>query len=250
MHRQAVVTGASMGIGRAFAVTLAARGYRVLAVARSEPALARLLLELPGDGHGLLVADLATPEGVAAVVARMKDDRVHLLVNNAGAGLVGGFHEPRIDAHLRLIDLNVRALTCLCHAFLQQTQPGDALINVSSVLAFAPQPTQPVYAATKAFVGSLTESLWQEGQSRGVHVLSVAPGPTATEFGKHAGRPPGWGRAQWTLSTPEQVVHAALGALDRKRGPHVVPGLFNKVFVGLTHFVTRRWLVRLMGRAG
>jgi short-subunit dehydrogenase len=80
--------------------------------------------------------------------------------------------------------------------------------------------------------------------------LSVAPGPTATRFGQHAGRPSGWGRPGWTLSTPQDVVRATLVALDRKQGPCVVPGLFSKLFVCLTRFVTRRRLVKMMARAG
>ena len=248
MHRQAIVTGASEGIGRALAVQLAARGYRVLAVARNAEALRQLQMELPGDGHGMLMADLATNDGVEALVARTKEAHVHLFVNNAGVGLVGGFCKPSIASHVHLIDLNITALTRLSHEFMQQAQPGDALVNVASILSFAPQPSQPVYAATKAFVGSLTESLWLEAQSLGVHVLSVAPGPTATKFGEHAGRASGWRRAGWSLSTPEDIAQATLHALDRKRGPHLVPGVLNKLFTLLTRLVSRKRLVKLMAR--
>lgn len=248
-NKQAIVTGASEGIGRAFAIALASGGWTVLAVARRPKALAQLLPALPGAGHSVLVADLATSAGVAAVEQRMQDLHVHLLVNNAGVGAVGGFTAVGRETHRHLIALNISAVADLSHAFMKQAQAGDTLINVSSILAFAPQPVQPVYSATKAFVTSLSESLWVEGKPRGVHVFGLHPGATDTRFGANAGRPSGSKRPFWMLSTPEAVVAVALKAMDGKCGPNVVPGLFNKVFLQLQRWMPRRWLVRVMGRA-
>lgn len=250
MHtKQAIVTGASEGIGRAFAIALANRGWAVLAVARRKDALAQLMVNLSGEGHGFLVADLSTAQGMADVEQRMHDLHIHLLVNNAGVGAVGGFTQVARATHTHLVALNITALTALSHAFMQQAQAGDTLINVSSILAFAPQPVQPIYSATKAFVTSLSESLWIEGKRRGVHVIGLHPGATDTRFGENAGRHTDVKRPYWMLSSPETVVSVALKAMDDKSGPNIVPGLFNKIFLLAQGWLPRGWILRAMGRA-
>lgn len=245
-----MVTGASEGIGRAFARALAERGYAVTLVARREAALAEVLRQMNGEGHGLLAADLSTADGLAATRARLADRHVHLLVNNAGVGAFGPFGALPLETHLEVCRLNMQALVALSHAFCQQAQPEDALVNVSSILGFAPQPSQPIYAATKAFVTSLTESLWLEQKARGVHVMGLHPGATSTRFGEHAGRPMGFRRPVWMSQSPEQVVDVALRALDRKKGPSVACGLVGRIFVTGARWLPRSWLVRLMRAAG
>lgn len=248
-NKQAIVTGASEGIGRAFAFELSRRGFRVLVVARRQQALDDLVRSLPGNGHASVAADLSCSEGVTALEGRMKSMHVDLLVNNAGVGAVGGFAAVDRATHRHLIALNITALTDLSHAFMSQAKPGDTLINVSSVLAAAPQPAQPVYSATKAFVTSLSESLWIEGKVRGIHVFGLHPGATDTRFGEHAGRPCRNKRPAWMLSTPEAVVAVALRAVDKRRGPNVVPGLFNKLFVHGASIVPRWWVLAAMARS-
>lgn len=243
-----MVTGASEGIGRVFATTLAARGYSVLAVARTESALADLMSTLPGRGHAFVVADLGTAAGIALIEDRIRQAHVDLLVNNAGVGAVGGFTGQSRATHRHLIHLNITALTDLSHAFMQQAQAGDTLINVSSVLAFAPQPVQPIYSATKAFVTSLSESLWIEGKKRGVHVIGLHPGATDTRFGESSGRPKGARRPGWMMSSPASVVHTALRAMDKKNGPSIVPGLFNRLFCQATRWLPRKVTLAAMGR--
>lgn len=244
-----MVTGASEGIGQAFARALARDGWAVTLVARSRERLASLQEELPGSAHQVLPADLGTREGVAAVEHALSASRVHLLVNNAGVGLLGGFVAHEEEAHLALVRLNVEALTRLAHAFCRQAQAGDGLINVSSVLAAAPQPAQPVYAATKAYVSSLSESLWHEMRPRGVHVLNLQPGATRTAFGQHAGRPATWRRPSWLSQSPESVAAYALSAWEARRGPTVTTGLGNRLFVRGATVLPRRWLLALMARA-
>ena len=246
--KSALVTGASEGIGRAFAVALAAQGYTLVLVARNEAALTSLATQLRGDGHVCLAADLATPEGVTAVCDRLQSTPVQLLINNAGVGLVGGFCQPAIEQHLALVRLNIEALTRLSFAFCAQAKAGDALINVSSVLAAAPQPAQPVYAATKAFVTSLSESLWYEMGARKVLVMALQPGATLTRFHTHAGRPATWQRPGWLSQTPEAVVACALAALQSHRGPTVTSGAGNRLFVWAAKRLPRQWLVKLMAR--
>jgi uncharacterized protein len=179
-----LVTGASSGIGEVMAGMLADAGVSTVAVARRADRLAALAEHHPGVE--VLVADLSTEAGQAAVVDRITDDMrpVELVVNNAGFGTSGDFHELDPDRLAEEIEVNVAALTRLSHAALSVMLPRGRgwLLNVSSFASFQPAPRLAVYAATKAYVTSLTESLHEEGKARGVHVAALCPGLTRTEF--------------------------------------------------------------------
>ncbi len=247
-NRRALVTGASEGIGRAFARRLAREGYTVTAVARNEARLRELAAEL-GAGHAFRVADLAAPPDVAALAAHVSASSYDLLVNNAAVGLYGRFADLPEDRIQALLRVNVEALVALSHAFLRTARPGDALVNVSSILAFMPLPSNGIYSASKAFVTSFSESLWQEQRARGVYVLGLCPGGTATEFHLRAGA--GGRRAAGGMTQrPEQVVAEALEALRARRCPTVVTGWRNRMVVLLTRLISRRWVVSLLGRRG
>ena len=182
--RSALVTGASSGIGASMAEQLAAAGIPTVVVARRGDRLDDLARRF--DSVEVLVADLQTPEGLAAVEARIVDpDRpVDLVVNNAGFGTSGRFHESRIERLTDEVGLNVVALTRLSHAALRTMIPRGRgfLLNVSSMVSFQPAPSLAVYTATKAYVTSLTESLQLEARGTGVHVTALCPGLTKTEF--------------------------------------------------------------------
>ncbi|MEV4054424.1 SDR family NAD(P)-dependent oxidoreductase [Amycolatopsis sp. NPDC049688] len=233
------MTGASAGIGRAFATMLAAAGYSVTAVARREDRLADLMTAL-GPGHDHLVADLATADGLRATADRLAGPYT-LLVNNAGAAIHGGFAETSLEDSLAVMDLNCRAVVTLAHAFLAGARPGSALVNVSSTLGFTPKPGLGVYSATKAFVTSFSETLWHEQKARGVHVLALCPGVTATESQRASDVP------AWLVQTPEDVVARALRAVHRREGPTVVPGRHNAVLTAVTGLLPRRTAVSLLG---
>ncbi|HEX7928474.1 MAG TPA: SDR family NAD(P)-dependent oxidoreductase [bacterium] len=242
---RALVTGASEGIGRVFALRLARDGYAVTAVARNEARLQSLMAEL-GPGHDYRVADLADPAHIAALGEHLARVRCNLLVNNAAFGIYGDFARVPLPELQRLLRLNVDALVALSHAFLRQAQAGDALVNVSSILAFLPMPLNGIYAATKAFVTSFSESLWQQQRPRGVYVLGLCPGGTATLFHERAGA--GTRSAGGAVQTPEQVVEAAMRALRSRRSPTVVSGWHNRLFVFATRLLPRKWVVSAMGR--
>jgi len=180
----ALVTGASSGIGEAMAELLGAAGIPTVIVARRADRLHELAERFPS--FEVLAADLASPQGLAAVVARVLDEAnpVDLVVNNAGFGTSGAFHELDADRLDQEVQLNVAALTRLSHAALQAMMPRGRgyLLNVSSVASFQPAPKLAVYAATKAYVTSLTESLHEEARGTGVHVTALCPGLTRTEF--------------------------------------------------------------------
>ncbi|MFI8281431.1 SDR family NAD(P)-dependent oxidoreductase [Streptomyces sp. NPDC085929] len=234
---RALVTGATEGIGRSFARTLAAQGYTVTAVARTEHRLRDLMNEL-GAGHDHLVADLATPEGIRttadALTAATTATPYDLLINNAGLARPGPFADTPLDEALPVLRLNCEAVISLAHAFLAAARPGAALVNVASTLAFVPKPDQAVYSASKAFVRSFSEALWHEQKPRGVYVTALCPGPTATRPGLHADTPSA------LVMTPEAVVAATSAALRERRRPTLVPGRANALLTRILATLPRR----------
>lgn len=239
----ALVTGASAGIGRAFAERLAADGHRVIAVARDADRLRTLTARL-GSGHGWLAADLATADGVRRTVELIARTRVRLLVNNAGTAEAGPFTAGSAAAAAeRMLDVNCRAVTVLSHAFLARARPGDALLNVSSTLGWTPKPDLAVYSATKAYTTTLTEALWAAHRGTGVRVLALCPGMTATESQLHDDAPAA------LVQTPAEVVSAALRGLREGTGPTVVPGRANRALTLLTtRVLPRRGTLALFAR--
>jgi len=223
----ALITGASSGIGKAFAETLAANGANVILVARSKgklDSLAAAIRKKHRVAADVIVADLTKEKAPDAVFAKVR--RLHrqldILVNNAGFGTYGRFHDLPTDDDHKEIMLNVVALVRLTHLFLPaMARRGDGIImNVASAAAFQPAPFMAVYGASKAFVLSFSEALWAEYRSHGVRVLAVCPGPTETNFFKVAGNgdaTPGRKR------TVENVIATALRGLERGKS-YVVDG--------------------------
>ena len=245
--RRALVTGASEGIGRAFAQRLALDGWLVTCVARNEVRLSQLVAEL-GAGHDYLVADLSETQGVAIVVQALNTREFDLLINNAGFGLYGKFYRQPLESLDGMLKVNCSALMHLSHAYLNKAKSGNAMINVSSGLAFAPYPTASVYAATKAFVTSLSESLWLEHRKRGVYVMGLCPGMTESEFSSRAGgsaekRPKGF-----LVESADTLVNTAMKALKKRKNPTVLSGIHNKIILNLLRLVTRRRLAIMMAK--
>lgn len=234
MSASALVTGASAGIGRAFASALAARGAGLTLVARDDVRLTALTEALARE-HRIaaepLVADLFTPAGVAAVEARLRDAArpIDLLVNNAGMGTYGTFADLDLAREVEEIELNVVAVVRLTHAALEAMQArGDgAIVNVSSLAGYQPSPNSATYGATKAFLNSFTHALHEETRGSGVHVMVLCPGFTHTEFHERAGLGP-TGVPEIAWQSPEQVVTAALRDLDRRRAVSI-PGTLNRM---------------------
>lgn len=175
----ALITGASSGIGQATALRLAKAGYQVYGTSRRGA-------QSGSQSFEMLALDVTRDESVHAAVAELMrlEGRIDLLVNNAGFGTSGSFHEldaDRLDAE---IQLNIAALTRLSRAAMGVMIPRGRgfLLNVSSVASFQPAPKLAVYAATKAYVTNLTESLHEEARGTGVHVTALCPGLTRTEF--------------------------------------------------------------------
>ncbi|MGW4329074.1 SDR family NAD(P)-dependent oxidoreductase [Nocardia sp. NPDC004573] len=248
----AVVTGASSGIGAAFATALAERRSGLILVARREDRLRKLATDLErtfGIRARVVTADLSIPADVErlAGVLSAGANPIDLLVNNAGFAT----HGPLVDhdsARMREeIAVNITAVAELTRAVLpEMIRRGDgAVVNIASTAAFQPIPFMAVYGATKAFVLSFTEALWGELEGSGVTALAVCPGATDTEFFDVAGEAASVGRRQ----TSEQVVATALRELDRHAPrPSVVSGLANAVSARLPRYLPRRATIRLTRR--
>lgn len=250
--KRAVVTGASAGIGNAFARQLAGAGYAVTCVARREDRLRDLVASLPGNNHEVLCADLAARDGINLVSAYLRDNRVTLLVNNAGYSVLEPFYHSPLEEQQNILQVNCSAVVTLAHHFLQQAQSGDALINVASVVAYLPTPAQPMYSASKAFVGALSECLWAEQRSRGVYVMGLCPGVTQTDFIHTAtrGESDGENLPSALTQTSEAVVGEALIALRRRKKSIVVTGFINRLMLLMPRLLTRHRLIKTMAIVG
>jgi short-subunit dehydrogenase len=252
-RRRAWVTGASSGIGAAFARRLARDGFDLALVARSRGRLEKLAGELRGGGTiacDVVPADLTVAahlQRVADLVAG--DGALERMVNNAGFGTAGAF--ARLDAQREEeeIRLNVVALTRLTRAAL----PGmiergrGAVINVSSMAAFQPAPLNATYGATKAYVNSFTEALYEELRGSGVQVQALCPGFTRTEFQERAGIDV-QGIPSFAWMSAEDVVDASLAAL--KSGEVIcVPGAGNRLLAAAASAMPRAVVRRIIGEA-
>jgi short-subunit dehydrogenase len=230
----ALVTGATAGIGAAFARRLATEHHDLVLVARDAARLERFAAELRDRvAVEVLPADLSTPEGCAAVEARLADAGrpVDVLVNNAGIGLGGSFLENDLEQEQRMLDLNVRAVLRLTHAALGVMVPrgrGD-VVNVSSVAGFGP--IGGTYSASKAWVTSFSETTHTAVRGKGVRVVAVCPGFVRTEFHERAGIDVGDRTGPLWLDA-DRVAREALHDLRRGRAVSV-PSVQYKVLSGV-----------------
>lgn len=256
--KTALVTGASTGIGRAFAVELAARGYNVVVVARDVVKLEALAQELKGSNGGdaeVLPADLTDPDQLRVVEERVADTSrpIDLLVNNAGFATMGRFVASEIDREIEEISLNVIALVRLSRASLAPMveRGSGGLINVASLAAFQPNPLNATYGATKAYVNNFSQAVHEELKGTGVKCMVLCPGFTRTEFQVNANIDSG-DVPDFLWQSAEEVVAIALRAYDRGRAV-CVPGALNTgvaAFTGLMPSgVTRRVAAMVIRRA-
>ena len=255
----ALITGASAGIGRAFAVGLARRGHDLVLVARDATRLAEVATDLARE-HGVradpLAADLLAGDGLAAVEARLTDvdTPVDVLVNNAGFGTFGRFAELDVEREVHEVELNVVALLRLTHAALtaMETRSSGAILNLASLAAYQPAPRSATYGATKAFVHSFTHAVHEEARGTGVRVLLVCPGYTHTEFHDRAGLGV-TELPEFVWQEAEAVVDAALRDLDRGRSVSI-PGVLNQTAAAFSSVspagITRRVAGLVVKRSG
>jgi short-subunit dehydrogenase len=241
----ALITGASDGIGRAFAGALAAQGFDLVLVARRETvlqALARDLARTHGIAVQVIAADLTAPGAVASLLDQTAGMPIGLVVAAAGFGSIGPFLEQSVATEANMVDLNCRSVVELTHGMGQRmvTDRRGGIILFSSLVGFQGAPLSATYAATKGFVQGFAEGLAVEMRPLGISVLSVAPGPVGTGFAARAGMQ--MGKAE----TPDTVARVALAALPG--GGTVRPGFLAK-FLGWSLGTMPRWArVRVLGQ--
>jgi len=252
----ALITGASSGIGAALARRFARAGFNLVLVARSADKLKALATSL-SDTHGVkswvVAADLALPEAAKKLAVSMKRARrrIDVLVNNAGVAEYGPFVKMHAARHRELIALNVAGLTAMLAHFVPPmvARRRGRVLNVASIAAFQPVPLLATYAATKAYVLSLTESLSEELKGTGVSITALCPGITATHMLDAARRD-----SKELTKLPGFVVGAAEAVADEGfdaclRGEVIrVPGALNRAAT-LAAGATPKWLLRRVGGA-
>jgi uncharacterized protein len=246
--RVALVTGATAGIGKAFAVRLANDGWDLVLVARDEERLKELASSVSRTYQiraGILKADLSTVAGVEAVEERLRSTRIDLLVNNAGLSLNTPFLKSTVERELYLLSVNVQAVMRLTHAALvgMVIRGKGAIINVSSVAGFAATMPGSTYPASKAWVTNFSESIALSVARKGIKVMALAPGFTRSEFHSRAGidmsKTPSW---MW-LST-QKVVNVALRDLQKGKAISV-PSVKYKILVMIVRHTPTRILRKL-----
>lgn len=244
----ALVTGASAGLGREFAVQLAARGLHVILVARRRERLEELAAHLVAQYRTQVLPvplDLLQSNALEVLEAETKDLEVGLLVNNAGFGAVGRFLEQDLERLRRMVRLNCELPTIMAHHFLNrmQSRTNGGMIMVASAAAYLPTPWMSVYGATKAFDLMLGEALTEECQEKQIDVVTISPGHTATEFHAIAGVE---GAVVGEAAQPQDVVNAALDALGKKAS--LVHGWHNKLMTQGPRLLPRRTIAQLASR--
>lgn len=232
-QRWALVTGASDGIGRAFAIELANQGHSCVLVGRSADKLSAVAETIGAARCRIISEDFTTPGAVARLADATSDLQIEMLVAAAGFGTSGEFVLATLPNELAMIDVNCRAVAELIHVFGQSMirQRKGAIIVFSSLVAFQGVPRSANYAATKAYIQTLAEGLRPELKPFGVDVLSVAPGPIASGFAARAGLTMGLSQ------TPEIVARQSLAALGRKTT--VRPGWLAKLLIGSLSLLPR-----------
>lgn len=249
-----LITGASAGIGTEFARQLAERGYNVTLAARRIERLTELAAEIE-DTHGVRAIAVACDVTDAAQRQELIDaihargDQIDILINNAGIGTEGEFNGFTPEEHQRQIDVNVSALTAmtsLCLPHMLEAKSG-AILNVSSTASFQPIPRQAVYAATKAYVSSLSQALSQELRGTGVSVTVLCPGPTRTEFFGEKQAAIESDSPDWAWQTAADCARDGLDAMFKQKRV-VIPKAVNRVGAVSAKVTPTRLTVEVLDR--
>jgi len=239
-----LITGASSGIGECFAETLDRLGAKLILTARSEDKLNDMACKM--NNAIVIPGDLSDKEYPKKLYAKIKEKniKVDILINNAGFGYSGKFLDNSIENYEEMISVNIISLVKLSHLFLNDMVNGKncGIINISSLASFQPIPYFSIYAATKAFVTSFTQSLYEEYRTQNVNILGVCPGYTKTNFNKRANmssKP-----AAGYLMTSQEVVNESLEAY--KKGKFlIINGKINRFAKCFTSLIPKKWALKM-----
>lgn len=241
---KALITGASSGIGRAMAEILSEQGHDLILVARRKDRLEALQQALPTQVE-IIPLDLSSESACFSLYEQVREKEIDILINNAGYGVLGPFHENDLTQELGMIDLNIKALHILTKLFLQDFKQRDSgfILNVASAAAFLPGPLLAAYYASKAYVLRLTEGIYEELRREGsrVYVGALCPGPVDTEFNQRAGAR---GKITGGALTSEAVARYAIEKMfDRKLV--IIPGFQMGMTYYLQKLIPRKLLLRI-----
>ena len=248
-----LVTGASSGIGLELAKCFAADKSNLILVARNTAALESLAAELRREHKievHVITADLSKADAPASIFSELqgRGATVDVLVNNAGFGLHGSFGELPLVHQLEMIQVNVTALVALTRLFVpgMVQRRNGGILNVGSVAGFVAGPNMAIYYATKAFVQSFSEALFEEVRGTGVHVTDLCPGPTETNFSKTAR---GYRTREMQVSKMSAAAVAVAGHRAFRQNCCIcVPGASNKLMAILTKLLPRVMSRKVVGK--
>lgn len=248
MQPTALITGASSGIGLELARVFARNKYNLVLVARRAEKLADLAQELSGVNVRVIVQDLALPEAPQAVFDELKADNVQIdvLVNNAGVGDFGFFHERTWQKQVQMLDLNMRALTEMCYLFGGEMvkRKSGKIMNVASTAAFQPGPLMSVYCATKHYVLAFSEGIAEEWKDFGVVVSALCPGATESGFQDAADLGESKLVKNKKLPTSREVAEYGYKALMARKVV-AIHGWGNAFLANTVPFMPRSWVRKI-----
>ncbi len=242
----ALVTGASAGIGKEMVYLLAQRGYHVVMVARREEVMETMAQELPRGGT-VIAMDLSRPGAAQELYNECikRELTIDVLVNNAGFGRIKPHTEIEVERLEQMNQLNVNCLSSLCRLFGQDMKKRreGCILNVGSVVGYLPQPFGANYAASKAFVVSLTRALRAELRPYGIQVSLLNPGPTETEFGKVAQDNGDFEKGKPQVMSAAEVAEIGITGLFADHA-EVIPGAYNQAIPFLVKLLPKSWVIR------
>lgn len=239
---KALITGASSGLGKDFAINLAKEGYELVLVARSKEKLEEVKKQINGK-VSLEVMDLSIEENVVKLYEKYQN-QIDLLINNAGFGVCGYFDETDLDNELNMIDLNVKTYHILTKLFLKDFIKKDSgkILNVASSAAFQPGPLMATYYATKSYVYNLSMAIYEELRKKksNVKICVLCPGPVKTDFFERANV-----KFNTKVLTSDYVVKYAIECL-KKNKTVIIPSLMMKLGVFSNRLLPRKLVLRII----
>jgi len=242
-----IVTGASSGMGKEFALQLQDEHEldEVWLIARREDKLKETASKLDHIKGVTIPMSLTSKKDMDMLKEKIEHEspEIRFLVNDAGYGHVGAFEDAPLDRHLDMIDLNVKALVELTHTCLSHMNQGSVIFQVASISGFILGPNTAIYSATKAFVVSFSHALYQELKPKGIHVITVSPGPVDTMFWQVA--------SDGTMEVPREAVHASdvvnLAIKDAKKGKlNSTYGFIPRVNIQIPRILSRKLLLKML----